>query len=153
MNEIKPLINGRAYDWARVAIKMSTASQEFTAVDAIEYGEDNTVTNNYGAGRMPVSRSYGNIESSASITLHLDEVAAIMDSVETGRLADIPEFDIIVAYLHPDSGKLRRDVLKNCKFAATRLSLNQNDSKFPVELPLTISHINWGGRPFRRLLD
>lgn len=150
---VKPLINGRAYDWAQVTVKMSTASFPFTTIESINYDERATVTNNYGAGRMPVSRGYGNIEPTASITLQADDVFALMDNVPSGRLTDIPEFDLIVFYKHPDAAKARRDVIRNCKFVNNPLALNQNDPKFSVELELVVSHINYGGRRFEALFD
>jgi hypothetical protein len=67
MNGI-PLINGNTYSWGDIIF--SVAGVPVTGVTGIEYSDNQEVTDNYGAGRYPVSRSKGRISCTGKITLY-----------------------------------------------------------------------------------
>lgn len=94
-----PLINGEEYSWGN--IKTCINGIVVTGITSIAYGDKQDMQNNYGAGRHPVSRSYGRITPSAKITLYMSEVVAISRTSQTGRMQDIAPFDIEVGYLPP----------------------------------------------------
>lgn len=144
----RPLINGKAYDWNTVIVQMNNANIPFSAIDQISYSDSMEIEDNYGAGAFPVSRGYGNYAAEGSITLHADEIVQLQGSSPTGRLMDIPEFNIIVVYAHPDAAKFTQDILKNVKFMDNGRELNQNDKYFPNEISLRIAWIDWGARGF-----
>ncbi len=74
------------------------------------------VVNKYGAGRYPVGRAKGRITPSGKLILYQEEVQALSAQSPTGRLQDLPPFDIIVQYI-PDSGILVTDKVRNCHFS------------------------------------
>jgi hypothetical protein len=137
------LVNGTAYSW--VDITLNLLGIPVAGIVAISYDDEQEIEDNSGAGRFPVSRGYGGIKAQASITLHAEEVVAIQRSIPTGRLQDIPPFDIPVSYL-PPNGNIATDVLKNVQFKKNSRDTKQGDKKIEVELPLVISHINWNKR-------
>jgi hypothetical protein len=136
----QPLVNGTAYSWSQITLNI--LGVPVAGVSAISYNEEQEMTDNYGAGNRPVSRGYGRITTEGSVTLHMEEVEAIQAAVSTGRLQDIPEFDVVVAYL-PEGGNIVTHTLKNCRFKNNGREVSEGDMAINVEIPLQISHINW----------
>ncbi len=114
-------------------------------ISAIRYSDEQEIEDNYGAGRFPVSRGYGEIKTEGSITLHAEEVRAIQAAAPLRRLQDIPPFDIVVSYIPLSGAAVTTDVLKNCQFKKNARDAKQGDKKIEVEIPLVISNIIWGG--------
>lgn len=135
-----PLINGTAYAWSQIVFNV--LGVQVSGVDSISYSEEQEMTDNYGSGTRPVSRSYGQITTEGSITLHMEEVEALQQAVESGRLQDIPEFDLPVSYL-PEGGVITTHILKNVRFKSNSRSVTKGDAAIAVEIPLQISHIKW----------
>lgn len=139
-NIIQPFINGKGYEWSDITVNVMGVP--LAGITAIEYGETQDMTNIYAAGRFVNSRGYGKIEPSAKMTLLMAEVSNIMAVAPFGRLQDIPEFDIVVAYLDisliPRIHKLRNVRFKNVPFGSAT-----GDTSIEVELELILSHIEW----------
>lgn len=136
-----PLINGTAHAFADITFNI--LGVPMAGVQAIQYAEEQTKENNFGAGRFVVSRGYGQIEPSASITLLAEEVAALEAAAPNGRLQDIPPFDIPVIFQPRNSTVIYKDVLRNCEFTKNERDASTGDTGIPVELPLIISHVDW----------
>lgn len=137
---IVPLINGKSYEWADIALNVLGVT--IIGVSSIEYEEKQGMENIYGAGRFPVSRGYGKVEPTAKITLLMEEVQAIMAVAPLGRIQDIPEFDIVVMYL--DSALVTvKHKLRNVRFMSNTRTSASGDTSIPVDLELIISHIEW----------
>ena len=137
---IVPLINGKSYEWADIAINILGVT--VVGVTSIEYEEKQGMENVYGAGRVPVSRGYGKVEPTAKVTLLMEEIEAIMAVAPLGRIQDIPEFDISVIYL--DSALVtRKHKLRNVRFMNNVRSSSSGDPSIPVECELILSHIEW----------
>jgi len=136
----QPLVNGTAYSWSQITLNI--LGVPVAGVSAISYNEEQEMTDNYGAGNRPVSRGYGRITTEGSVTLHMEEVEAIQAAVSTGRLQDIPEFDVVVAYL-PEGGTIVTHTLKNVRFKNNGREISEGDMVVSVEIPMQISHINW----------
>jgi hypothetical protein len=141
MNGI-PLINGNAYSWGDIVC--TSAGVPVTGITGIEYADDQDVTDNYGAGRYPVSRSKGRITCTGKITLYMGEVIAIRANSLNGRLQDIASFPILVSYIPTDGAKIVHDKLHNCQFKTNKRAWKEGDTKQEVELELVVSHIDWG---------
>jgi hypothetical protein len=137
---IVPLINGKSYEWADIAVNILGVT--VVGVTSIEYGEKQNMENIYGAGRFPVSRGYGSIEPTAKITLLMEEVQAIMSVAPLGRLMDIPEFDISVAFIDSALTTVNH-TLRNVRFMNNDIKSASGDTSTPVEIDLIISHIEW----------
>lgn len=135
-----PLINGVAYSWGDIVTTI--AGVPITGISAIEYGDEQDIKNNYGAGRHPISRGYGRITPSAKITLKMDEVVAIQKQAPNGRLQGIAPFDILVHYI-PESGQIVTDKIRSCSFKANKRAWKEGDTDQDVDLELLPSHIEW----------
>lgn len=134
-----PLINGRAYDFTQVVVKIFGAS--VSSVSAISYSEEQAKENNYGTGTRPVSRGRGAKNASGSITLSMNDIEAIRDTIDTGSLLDIEPFDVQISYLN--SEKVVTHILKNCEFTNDGVEASQDDKDLKKSFDLVISHINY----------
>lgn len=140
MPQLKTLINGTAYAFSQIII--SIFNTPIAGVTAISYDDEQEMQDNYGAGNRPVSRGYGNIKCSGSITLAMEEIEALQAASPTGRLQDIPEFGVVVSY-QPPVGKIVTHTLKDCKFKKNARDMKQGDMKSEMAIPLLISEIKW----------
>ena len=139
--DLVPLINGKAYEWADVNVMIMGVP--IAGITAIKYNDDQDMENNYGAGNKPVSRGYGNITfDDCALTLMSEEVEALQKLSPTGRIQDIPEFNIIVAYI-PTGGLPVKHTLKMVRFKSNKRDTKQGDKKIEVELPIIVGDIKW----------
>lgn len=136
----QPLVNGTAYSWAQIELRLFDVP--VAGVKGINYSEAQEMQDNFGAGNRPVSRSYGRIESTGSVTLEMAEVEALQAAAPSGRLSAIPEFTITVSFL-PEGGLIRTHRLNNCRFKGNKREMSSGDLEIDVELELLISHIDW----------
>lgn len=136
-----PLINGMLYSWADIVVLVGGVP--ITGITGIEYGDSQEIVNKYGAGRHPVGRAKGRITPSGKLVLYQEEVQALAAQSPTGRLQDLPPFDIIVQYL-PDSGLIVTDKIKNVHISDNARKWKEGGTGQEVELPLVPSHIDWG---------
>lgn len=141
MNGI-PLINGIEYSWGDIVCTI--VGVPVTGITGIEYGDEQEVVDNYGAGRYAVSRSKGRITCTAKITLYASEVNALVRKTLNGRLQDLSAFDIIVSYIPDGGGIVVNDKLRNCQFKKNERSWAEGDVSKTVDLELAVSHIEWG---------
>jgi hypothetical protein len=143
MNGIRyaPLINGVEPGWANLVVNIAGFPE--TGITAINYGQDQTIENIYGAGQTPIGRGYGNIESKCSITLLRNAVESIRAASPTGLLQDIAPFDIIVLFVPVQGGKITTHRVRNCQFKSDNLDVKQNDLKIETEFELIVSHIQY----------
>ena len=141
MNGI-PLINGIEYSWGDIVCLINGSM--VTGITGIEYSDDQEVTENYGAGRYPVSRSKGRITCTGKVTLYASEVNALTKLTSNGRLQDLAAFDITVSYVPDEGGVVVTDKLRNCQFKKNSRSWSEGDTNEAVDLDLAISHIEWG---------
>lgn len=137
---MQPLINGTAYAWSQVELRIFNIP--VAGVVDIKYDDVQAMEDNKGAGEFPVSRGYGNIEAKASVTLEMAEVEALQAVAPGGRINKIPEFPIVVSYL-PEGGVIRTHTLNNCRFKGNKREIKSGDLTVNVELELIVSHINW----------
>jgi len=134
-----PLINGRAYDFTQILVKILGAP--VASVSAISYTEEQAKENNFGAGSRPVSRGQGAINASASVTMSMNDVEAIRDVALNGSLLAIEPFDIEVSYLN--SQKVVTHILKNCEFTDDGVEASQDDKDISRSFNLVVSHIKY----------
>lgn len=134
------LINGTAYSWADITVNI--LGTPVAGIDAIKYTDNQEMEDNFGAGKLPVSRGYGQIKAEGSITLHAEEIVALQKVAPGKRLQSIPPFDIVVSYL-PEGGTVTTDTLKNCQFMKNSREPKKGDKMFAIELDLIISHVEW----------
>lgn len=140
-NTLLPLVNGKAYEYADITCVI--LGVPIVQITSIEYGEDAGVTNIWSTGRFPTSRIHGKIEPSAKMTILFDEVQNIMSVAPQGRIYQIPEFDIIVAYTDASLIPVVH-TLKNCRFKNNMLKSATGDDAIAIDVDLVISHIDYG---------
>jgi len=136
--ELEPLINGREYGWADIVVNIGGVP--VTGIRAIKYDEEMEKENIYGAGRNPVSRGYGRVKSTASITLLSGTVMALRAKAPKGQLFRIAPFPVTVSY-QPEAGPIVTHILKNCEFKKSAFDWKEGDMSKEIELELIISHI------------
>jgi hypothetical protein len=143
MNGIRyvPLINGVEPSWANLTVNIAGFPE--TAIKKIDYSDNQTIENIYGAGQRPVARGYGKIEATASITLLRSAVENIRKASVTGRLQDIAPFDIIVNFVPPQGGIVITHRIRNCQFKTDGLSVGAEDTSIETDFELVVSHIEW----------
>tara|TARA_R110000824_G_scaffold47207_1_gene134702 strand:+ start:59 stop:514 length:456 start_codon:yes stop_codon:yes gene_type:complete len=140
---MEPMINGTAYSWSQIEIRFNNIVQPLSGVSAIEYMDTQKAEFNNGANDMPVSRGFGNVVASGSITLHMDDVEQIRKSIPSGRMQDMGQFDVIVTFEHPDDSKNVTHTIKNCYINENGNSVSQDDTLIEKSYPLNPSHVLW----------
>ena len=135
---LTPLINGREYGWADIVVNISATP--ITGIRAVKYEEEQEKENVYGAGRNPVSRGYGRVKTTGSITLLSATVFAMQSAAPNGKLHNIAPFPIVVLY-QPEAGAIVTHTLKNCEFKKTSFDWKEGDMMKEIELELVISHV------------
>lgn len=136
--ELEPLINGREYGWADISVIIGGVP--VTGIRAIKYEEEMEKENIYGAGRHPVSRGYGRVKATGSITLLSGTVLALKEKAPKGQLHRMAPFSIDVLY-QPDGGAMVKHTLKNCEFKKNTFDWKEGEMSKDIELELIISHI------------
>lgn len=136
-----PLVNGQAYAWSNTYI--SLLKNVAIGVSNIEYSDSQEIENVYGGGINPVTRGFGNYTAEAKITFHMEELESLVSISPTGRLQDIPEFDVQVSFIPDNLAKRITHTIKNCRFASNGRTVAQNDKSIEHECELVVSHIEW----------
>ncbi len=141
MNNGIPAINGEVYGWADIRCFINGTLVK--GITSIKYEDNQTIEKVYGAGRYPLGYGKGRIECSGSITLLKEEIVALQNVANNGRLQDLPAFDVVVTYL-PENGILTSDVLKNCKFTKNSRDVKEGDTSIASEIELMVMNIKFG---------
>jgi hypothetical protein len=137
-----PLINGTQPSWA--SIEVLIGGTILTGFSSISYTDKEEIFDVYGVGNNPVARSYGNITREGSITFQKNELSALQIASPTGRIQDIPEFNIVITYLPKGLGVFTYDTLKNCRFKNNGVDASQNDDVLEISVDLAIGDIEFG---------
>jgi len=137
------MVNGTSYSWSQIELRFSNIVQEITGVTNIDYSEEQKAEFNFGANNRPVSRGFGNVVASASVTLHMDDIEAIRSNIPSGNLSELGEFDVLISFLHPDSAKIISHTIKNCYINENGVSVGQDDTIIEKQLNLNPSHVLW----------
>ena len=140
-NDLTPLVNGRAHDWASITIQY--ANVMVAGITAINYGETRDKNDNYGLGSRPVSRGYGQVKATASITILAEEVAALERIALNGDITLLPPTDVIVLFIPIGSTQVKKHVLHNFEFKANSRDAKAGDMGIEVQIDAIVSHINW----------
>ena len=140
MPQLPPLINGRSYGWADITAM--PAGVPLIGITNIEYSEEQDIQNVYGAGNRPVSRGYGRISYSGALTISMEELEVLQLNSPTGRIQDIPEFSIVVAFL-PEVGPMVTHTLKYCRFKNNGRTTSEGDISISHKVDLVVGDIAW----------
>lgn len=135
------LLNGQEYSWSQAVF--SIGGVVVSGINAIEYSDSRAMTNNYGAGSKPVSRSYGKYEATGNITLHMSEVEKLQKVAPGGDLSLLNAFDVTVTFT-PAPGQLPVvHKIRGCQFLGNKRTMGNEDEMFAVQLDLIVEEIIW----------
>ncbi len=136
-----PMINGVVHSWANLSVAI--AGVPVTGINKINYKDEQSVDNIYGAGQKPIGRGYGKIEYSATIGLERSEVEAIRAASLTGRLQDIAPFDIIVQFLPVNGQKIVTHRILNAQFKSDGVEVSEGDTSNYQDFELVVGEIKF----------
>jgi hypothetical protein len=136
-----PIINGVNYDWGSISLVLF--GTPITQITKINYSRKQKKENNYGAGSVPVSRGYGNIEFEGTIELYTDQWMQIIASAPNNDPLQIPPFDISVIFANNGQPPVK-DVLRSVEFTEDAFAATQGETKLMVNVPLIIAQIDRG---------
>ena len=136
----KPLINGVEYTHADLVINI--LGFPILAVTNIKYADPQDMNLNYGTGQQPVSRTYGTIQPTASITMLAKEIQRFSDAAPDGRIQNIPDFDIGVNFGN-EAGNFQRHRLVKARFKGRNVDSSTNNTQIEEELELSVVEIKY----------
>lgn len=144
------VINNVAYSWSMItlastALSVEEGSTTLEGVSGIKWNKKRKVESNYGLGGRPVSRGFGNITYTASITMDYATQQALRSTY--GSLMDIGEFDLIVSFANPmgtDDWDTSSVTLKGCIFNEDGMESQQDDTNITHEFDLNPFDIQIG---------
>ena len=139
-------INNVAYSWSMIRFDLSglNVSFSFSGATALKWNIKRNVKVNHGLGGNPVSRGFGNIEYTASITLDYSTILALRD-VAKGPLTALGEFDLTISFANTnaidgaDAGNIVQShtiELKQCFFSEDGFESETDDSNITKEFDL-----------------
>jgi len=134
-----PIINGINYAWANISFILF--GTPVVGIVAIDYKRSQKKDNNYGSGKKPVSRGYGQEEYEGSIEVYLDTWKSIIDGSPNRNPLEIPPFDIPVMF-GGEGVDTTQDILRAVEFTEDPLSSKSGDTKITVKIPLIIGGID-----------
>lgn len=95
---IPVLINQISYAWSDVQLSIAK-NLPIVGITEINYSQKRKFTSNYGAGSQPITKSFGNVEYTGSITIYKEEYEALKAIALNGDITQIPMFTINIAYI------------------------------------------------------
>lgn len=129
-------VNGKAYDWGDVDIKIPGLALQVTE---ISYEDEREIEEIYGKGAKPRGYGTGNYKSSGKMTMLRDDYDGMLDYCKQKGIAfynlDIPS--IIVSYAN-DGDRTRIDELRRVKFSKRSNKASQGDKKIAIELDFVV---------------
>lgn len=129
-------VNGKAYDWGDVDIKIPGLVFE---VQEIDYDDEFDMEETYGKGNKPRGYGTGNYKSSGKVTMLRDDYESLLAYCKAKGIAfyklDIPS--VVVSYANEDD-RTRIDELRKVKFSKRSNKAAQGDKSIKVDLDMMI---------------
>ena len=144
------IINNVAYSWSMItlastALGIEEGSTVLEGVSGIKWSKKRKIEPNYGLGGKPVSRGFGNISYTASITMDYATQQTLRSTY--GSLMDIGEFDLIISFANPmasDDWTTTTVTLKGCIFSGGGRESQQDKTNLGIELDPSLLEIQSG---------
>lgn len=131
---------GEMIGWTHASIR--ALGRTFEGITQIEYGDEEEINNEYGAGGNPQGYTRGNVTPMCNLTLHLEEIIGFQRSLADGqRLQDIAEFEIVVKYEWQN--QVYTDFILGCKFKNNGRAINQGDGSVTKQFNLRTAGIEY----------
>jgi len=135
-----PLINGVEYTHADIICQI--LGVPVVGITAINYKDNQEITNNYSTGNLPSSVGFGPVMFEGSITMTMKEVQRLSQAAPSGRIQNIPFFDIRVNYV-TEGGDLVSHKLVRCRFKGRNPNSATNNTQIEETLDLNIIDIKY----------
>ena len=144
------IINNVAYSWSMItlastALAIEEGSTTLEGVSGIKWSKKRKIESKEGMGGRPVSRGFGNITYTASMTTDYATQQALRSA--SGSLMDIGEFDLIVSFANPMASEdwaTTTVTLKGCIFSEDGMESQQDDTNIVHEFDLNPFDIEIG---------
>ena len=144
------IINNVAYSWSMItlastALGIEEGSTVLEGVSGIKWSKKRKIEPNYGLGGKPVSRGFGNISYTASITMDYATQQTLRSTY--GSMMDVGEFDLIISFANPmasDDWTTTTVTLKGCIFSEDGMESQQDDTNIVHEFDLNPFDIQIG---------
>ena len=131
------IINGKAYDWSDVSLKIPGLNIE---VQEISYDDELEKELVYGKGSAPKGYGTGNYKASGKISLLKDDFNDILDYCKNNNIALYKlKFPKVVVNYANDTGRVKTDVLNNVSFTKSGTKAAQGDKSLKVDIDLLIA--------------
>ena len=133
---------GKMQGWNSITINL--LGRDVEGITQIFYNDSIEMENAYGGGMFPIGRGEGNyVAENPKLTLYKEEWDAIQSAIPPGsRVQEIEPFDAIVIYTQK-SGRITKDIIRNCQFTGRGVEASQNDKTLTYEAELICSHVDW----------
>lgn len=136
------IVNNVSYSWAMIQLSAPAltgvgGSAVLNGVSAIKYSIKQNIKDNYGLGGRKIGRGFGNIETSASITMDYNTQVELRNMC--GSLRNLGEFDLVVSFGNfVGEGEITEETvtLKGCIFDEDGFEANQDDTNLTHEFDL-----------------
>lgn len=136
------LINGRAYDWSMIEFAFSNiVGEAIMGIQGVSWTKERNISLNYGVGPYPQSRGFGNYTYSATIDLDYNAQVTLQRLSPDGTLEGLGEFDLIISYAHPETGKSITTQLSKCIFSKDGMNASQGDTDISESFDLNPADI------------
>lgn len=137
---LPPLINGKAHEHADITVVIM--GQMMTGFTSIEYEDDQDIANGHAAGANVGYRTHGKVNPTAKISFLANTLEAFQALIPSGRIQEIPEFDVTVTYTDT-AFVTRKHTLKNARFKTNMRKAATGDGAIISDVPIVISHIQY----------
>ncbi len=134
-----PLINGINYASANVGIIIPVIGAVIGITD-LNYNQVQQIDDNYGLGKEPTSRGYGQNSYTGDLTIYKDVWNRIIDASPGKDPSNLPMFDIIVTFGGPGV-PFRKETLKAVNFKNNPMGVKSGDTKLTCKIDLAIGGI------------
>jgi hypothetical protein len=135
-----PLINGVEYTHADIVCNILGAP--VVGITAIDYSDKQEITLNHSTGQHPSSRGFGPVTPEASITMTMKEVQRLSEAAPSGRIQNIPDFDIRVNYVTEVADFVSHRLIR-CRFKGRNPNSAVNNSQIEEEIELSVVDIDY----------
>lgn len=129
-------VNGKAYDWGDVDVKIPGLTME---VQEVDYDDEFDMEETYGRGNKPRGYGTGNYKSSGKLTLLRDDYESMLTYCKAKGIPfyklEIPS--VVVSYAN-DGDRTRIDELRKVKFSKRSNKAAQGDKSIKVDLDMMI---------------
>lgn len=129
-------VNGKAYDWGDVDVKIPGLVLE---VQEIDYDDEFDMEETYGKGNKPRGYGTGNYKSSGKITVLRDDYEALLAYCKAKGIPFYKLYipSVVVSYAN-EGDRTRIDELRKVKFSKRSNKAAQGDKSIKVDMDMMI---------------